>query len=251
MADLDNGVVYRNAPIVEAIISLHVAFREGDADKVAGVAEKAFSSRFARSQSLDRVNVKFESKPSTAPTSSLTRKHGGWKFTDEKNERVLQILPNAFVYSHLQPYTKWQTFSAEARELWQTYLKVANPTSVNRIGLRYINRLRLPERFELSDYLNFYPSTPPAFGELCGVVTQLQLQQADSVASDALALVTLASEPSQDPSTSAMALDIDIFSKLVLPASDSKIWDTFEDFRVRKNRLFEAAITEKLKEKIR
>lgn len=64
-------------------------------------------------------------------------------------------------------------------------------------------------------------------------------------------LVTIASEPSPDPTASAMALDIDIFSTLAVAASDPRIWQTLDEFRMRKNRLFEAAITDKLKEAIR
>jgi len=252
MPDPDNGVVYRNAPIVEAIISLTVVFKDGGADRAAAGVEKAFESRFARRQSQDRLNFQVESHPAQEPKTSLSRRQSGLKFSDEKNERVLQVLADTFVYSHLQPYTNWRTFSAEAIELWQTYLKVAEPALVRRIGLRYINRLRLPGgQFELSDYLSYFPLTPTAFGTLSGLVSQVQLPQGGGAAPDAVALVTVASEPSQESGTSAMALDIDISSKLSVRADDPIVWRALDEFRVRKNRIFEAAITEKLKEAIR
>ena len=248
--DSDGGVVYRNAPIVEAIISLNVVLADGGADKAMEAAEKTFGHRFSRSQALQRFNVQVKSEAAKETTGSFSHGPGGWKFTAENDARVLQILPEMFVYSHLQPYTNWSTFSDEARGLWSAYLDAVQPHKVVRIGLRYINRLRLPKEFELNVYLNYFPTAPESFGALRGLVAQVQLPQ-PGVAQDAVALVTIASEPSPDPTSSAMALDIDIFSVLAMPASDPRVWQTLDDFRVRKNRLFEAAITDKLKEAIR
>lgn len=91
------------------------------------------------------------------------------------------------MYSHLQPYTNWRTFSDEARELWQAYRDAVQPHKVVRIGLRYINRLRLPQEFELNTYLNYFPAAPESFGALRGLVTQVQLPQ-PGIAPDAVAL---------------------------------------------------------------
>lgn len=248
--DSDSGAVYRNAPIVEAIISINVTLPDGSAETAMEVAEKTFAHRFPRSQALRRFNVQVKAEAARETTGSFSHGPGGWKFTSENDARVLQILPEMFVYSHLQPYTSWRTFSNEARELWQAYLDAVQPHKVVRIELRYINRLRLPQEFELNAYLNYFPATPEAFGALRGLVTQVQLPQ-PGIAPDAVALVTIASEPSSDPTGSAMALDIDIFSTLAMAASDPRIWQTLDDFRMRKNRLFEAAITDKLKEAIR
>lgn len=248
--DSGKGIVYRNAPIVEAIVSLHVTFPDGNVEKAMEIAERALSHRFPRRQALQRFNVEVKAEAANEATSSFSHGPGGWKFTSESDTRVLQVLPDAFVYSHLQPYTNWNTFSHEARELWQAYLEAVQPSKVVRIGLRYISRLRLPQEFELNEYLNYYPSTPGSFGALAGLVTQVQLPQ-PGAAMDALALVTIASEPSLDPTASAMALDIDIFSTSVMVASDPRIWQMLDHFRVRKNVLFEAAITDKLKEAMR
>jgi uncharacterized protein (TIGR04255 family) len=241
---------YDNAPIVEAIIAIGVSYADGSAASALAGVEQVFAKRFARSQALRMVDVVVHTEVDKEATSTLNQRPSGWKFTDETNQRVLQVLPDAFVYSHLQPYTNWETFSADAYELWREFLEVAKPSKVGRIQLRYINRLRLPLAFEFKDYLNYYPTTPEGFGPISGLVSQVQIPQPDA-AKGAVALVTLASEPSADPSGSAMALDIDIFCSADLVSSDVAVWETLSQFRDAKNRLFESVLTEKLRGEIR
>lgn len=251
MAAMSNSVTdsieYRNAPIVEAIIHIQVTFPDDGSAPALSRSERIFSSRFARGLPLQRVNFQITSVEAQQPSSSVSHEAAGWKFTSERNDRVLQVLPDAFVYSHLNPYSNWRTFSTEARQLWNDFVEGCSPEKVTRIGLRYINRLRIPaQNFELAEYLNFFPTTPVAFGPVHGLVSQVQLPQ-PGIAPDAIALVTIASEPSADPSTSAFALDLDVFTRSEFSATDSRIWEVLEDFRLRKNQLFEAVLTENMR----
>ena len=47
----------------------------------------------------------------------------------------------AFSYSKLRPYEHWEATRAGAKDLWHQYQDFFKPTNVNKLALRYINRL--------------------------------------------------------------------------------------------------------------
>lgn len=50
------------------------------------------------------------------------------------------------------------------------------------------------------------------------------------------------------PNTQAFLLDIDVFKEEDLPLSGGKLWETIDKVRAKKNRIFEACITQKTRE---
>ena len=52
---------------------------------------------------------------------------------------VAQFTRNGFVFSRLKPYEGWETFEAEAKRLWCIYRELAEPSEVQRLGVRFIN----------------------------------------------------------------------------------------------------------------
>ena len=74
---------------------------------------------------------------------------------------VAQFNRDSFVFSRLQPYESWEHLEKEAMRLWQLHFKIAGPTEVQRLGVRFINRIAMPPqatRFE--DYIEPHPQTP-------------------------------------------------------------------------------------------
>jgi len=243
--------IYRNAPIVEAVINIQVRFPEGQFERLLPSGDSAFSGDFPQKQEMRLLRMDFQFGPDGLKTKSPPMDKGppaGLKFSSAANDRVLQLRQEGFAYSHMAPYTNWEVFSGEARPLWQRFIDVFQPERVTRLAARYINRLRLPPgEIRLQDYMHFYPETPPAFGSIQGLMAQVQLPQ-PSVGQKALALLTLASEPSADPAFQPMVLDIDVFEMVDLSPTDPVVWHQLEALRDKKNELFEAALTERMKE---
>mgnify|MGYP001599290302 CR=1 FL=1 len=70
----------------------------------------------------------------------------------------MQVDENMLAVNHLRPYSSWKEFFPTIKKAFEAYLNVANPKGIQRIGLRYINEINIPEvSLELEDYFNFRP----------------------------------------------------------------------------------------------
>ena len=142
----------------------------------------------------------------------------------------------------------WEKFEAESRRLWSVYRRVARPTKVVRLAVRYLNRLDLPlpvSNFEES--LRTVPQIPAELPQgLAGYFMQLKMPM-ESIKSIALINEGIIEEAIQ-PKAVSIVLDIDIFRTDDVPADEENIWRVMRELRKAKNQVFEASITEKARE---
>jgi uncharacterized protein (TIGR04255 family) len=71
---------------------------------------------------------------------------------DEKH--VCRITPNAVAFSRLAPYENWPTLVAEALRCWDSFVELAAPLAVDRLGVRFINQIALKSEEKPSDLVN-------------------------------------------------------------------------------------------------
>ncbi len=84
------------------------------------------------------------------------------KMESHDKTEVVQVAAHRLVVSKLRPYSSWGEFRPLIMRAFRSYLGVAQPAGLYRMGLRYINRLNLPqEPAQLEDYLEYYPFTGP------------------------------------------------------------------------------------------
>jgi uncharacterized protein (TIGR04255 family) len=238
----EDAVVYAHAPVVEAVIDLQVQLGNRAEECLAHLSEK-LADRFPQKDQLHMVAMEMRPDGTTMQRDAV-----GWRLTNAGGGRILQLKRQGFTYSHMSPYTRWSVFSAEARSLWAEFVSSCSPEFVSRIALRYINRLKLPKgHVKLEDYLAVHPSVPPVYEPVQGLLLQLQGRH-KAIDPLCTSVVTIASEQPTDPSFQPVILDIDIFVEKRLPVDGDESWSILEQLRVKKNELFEAAITTKLRE---
>jgi uncharacterized protein (TIGR04255 family) len=236
---------YVNAPIIEAVIDIHVELPSGEAvaDSLRAFAD-SIASQFPRREQLHQVEFLVQGQPGGASSHSSNSQQVGWRLFNASNDRIMLLKHNSFTYSHLWPYTKWEIFSAECAPLWQRFVDACKPTKVTRIAVRNINRLKLPPgNIELSDYLTFGPEVPNAFGPISRVLVQVQTPL-PSISEQSASVVTLATEASAKPEYQPMVLDIDVYEPGAWGAEELTIWQQLGKLRDKKNELFEACITD-------
>jgi uncharacterized protein (TIGR04255 family) len=130
--------------------------------------------------------------------------------------------------------------------LWDVFAACVRPRSIGRVAVRYVNRLDLPgATANLEDFLRTYPEVAVA-ESLSGYFMQLQLPQDDI---GAMLYLTEFAAPPVAPNKISVVLDIDLFRQAEV--DPEKLWDLLETFHVRKNRVFEDCITDKVREMIR
>ncbi len=155
------------APIAEAVIHW-IAKPEKlfSAEQISGDLEKDlrkdFGSDYPHYTALRAILFAAKLEESGA-TQSQSNKWRGFKIESEDRLSVIQFLQDGFAFSRLQPYTSWETFSAEALRLWKLYRDRTNVAEIQRLGVRFINRITLRD---IPDASRFLKQTPQILGSL-------------------------------------------------------------------------------------
>ncbi|MBZ8181379.1 TIGR04255 family protein [Oscillatoria salina] len=185
---------------------------------------------------------------------SSANKQDGFLFISNDKKRFLEVGLNGFTFSRIAPYTNWSDFYSEAFELWNQYIHITKSGEITRLGLRYINRIKIP--FEppvnLGDYLRIIPEIP---NDVSVVLSEyfMKLVLFDTNYPKSQAILTQAVEEGNEKDIIPLILDIDVFQKKKTNLVDtSKIKKIFqEELREFRNKVFFGSITERTKELFR
>lgn len=92
---------------------------------------------------------------------SLRQRHTwhGYRFESADKLYVAQFTRNGFVFSRLKPYQDWEKFQAEAQRLWCIYRELAEPSEIQRLGVRFINLIPVKPN-EVASLLTLPPRSP-------------------------------------------------------------------------------------------
>jgi uncharacterized protein (TIGR04255 family) len=238
------GRHYAHAPITEAVIELACTPAPGvTLDDLTRVADhEVFTTSGPAIVFSGRIDV--------SPGGIVGDTSGeqiGHAFRRSDGLRVLQSRLNGFAYSIFAPYDTWETFSAEAWRYWQAYRSVARPTVASRLGVRYINKIDIPQvSIEIKDYLRTAVDVSPYLPQL---TARYFLQVVVPILSfDASATITSTIVAPPNEESTSLILDIDTWREFDISlegdAGDDRIREALADLRKAKNYVFEACITD-------
>lgn len=239
---------YSRAPITEAILDIEVEAMETVVASSLSICQDTVQADYPTRRELKTTVAEIELGASGA--KSLASRNLGFAFVSPDGKQLFQVRTNGFTANRLAPYIGWDTFSREARRLWNVYWKVARPVRVTRIALRYINRIDISfPMVDMKDYFRTSPEVAPGLPQLmAGFFMQVLLPLED--ASAFVNIVQTIVKPVEPGSTSVI-LDLDLFRTADLPEADDALWGLFESLRDKKNTVFESCITDKTRELIR
>ena len=160
----------------------------------------------------------------------------------------LHIRNLSFLVSQLAPYTGWEQFKSRIIRDWDTWRSAVSFRPIERVGMRYINRIDLPiagPLVQYEDYVTVYPALP-ALLDPCAyhsVNVRVLLKDIESELNLKSAVV-----PSPLPNHLAIVVDLDIARMYQTPPSDKELYSYICQARIKKNEIFEACITQKARE---
>jgi uncharacterized protein (TIGR04255 family) len=191
------------------------------------------------------IEIAFGTPDGSSEVSHRTQ-WNGFRIQDEKHH-VAQFTPVGAVFSRLEPYETWESFQSEAMRFWDIFLEIAMPITIQRLGVRYINRISLKSGEKPSKYLQITPSALadlelptesffyqdtyqiPGYPYHVNWVRTVQPQQTSSVVDQNQALI----------------VDIDVFTTTELIASDREsLIKHLQEMRWIKNKIFFSCITQ-------
>jgi uncharacterized protein (TIGR04255 family) len=239
---------YAHAPITEALIDLRCSLPPDITLETLARIHGDEKERYPKRN--ERVNVEGSFTAGREVSAAAKQRQVGFMFWDGAQTQAFQARLDGYTFNRLAPYEHWDTFRDEARRLWDRYRELARPKGISRIAVRYINRLDLP--LPLSDFKDYLRTVPEVAAELpqglAGFVMGLQIPQEDL---DAMVLLHEAMDEPHHEGVASIILDVDLFRQFDPLIEEDLAWSLLEQFRVRKNEIFEASITDKMREIIR
>jgi uncharacterized protein (TIGR04255 family) len=234
---------YPNPPITEAVIEMRFAGALKDDDR------RKAATKFKAHYPNEGLHVR--------PTFLLDLHEKAIQVAEEQvirrsnrdeNEIVL-IGSNNFIVSQLAVYPGWSYFFDRFKRDWSLWRKQVGYRRIERIGVRYINRIDIPVENGIvrhECYLNIYIQMPPVLDRVAEYSLQAEVHLPDL---QCTAKVNSASVPSPLPESIAFVLDVDIGRTIDVPQKDDEIYDFLAQVRLKKNEIFEACVTDAARER--
>ncbi len=228
---------YRAPPIVEAVIELRFS------DPVSFETIEKKRDKFARHYPLVENNFDITAQIS-ASQHSIRQEPSGFRLRSKDELEVLSLEKTKLLFAQLAPYPGWQTFESRMQRDFDIFIENIGWRNFSRLGIRFINRLDIPEsRVDVSDYLKIFPTMPHFDGS---VAAKFALESTINL-EDRRYFATLrtGSIESPVPRMISFVLDIDLFRSVELPTRKDHLIGVLTEMREIKNNVFEASITDK------
>jgi uncharacterized protein (TIGR04255 family) len=78
----------------------------------------------------------------------------GFRLENDSATYVAQFTRTGVVFSRVKSYESWENFKTEALRVWDIFVELAEPKTMHRLGVRFINRILLKQDQSISTYLN-------------------------------------------------------------------------------------------------
>jgi uncharacterized protein (TIGR04255 family) len=168
----------------------------------------------------------------------------GFRLQDAQSHHVAQFTTTGVVFSRLQPYEEWTSFQSEAIRFWDIFLELAQPTTLNRLGVRYINSIPLSNGEQPSVYLKTAPSLPPGIALSSESFFHQDMYRVPGYPYYVNWVRTIQVQGSDPLDGRALIVDIDVFTTDLLELNQGTLKQRLREMRWLKNKVFFSCITE-------
>jgi uncharacterized protein (TIGR04255 family) len=225
------------APIVEAVIHWQAratkAWQPEDLKKELGALLSTYPD--CRPQRLLHLEAQLDSADNSATQIRRDGWHG-FRLTSSDKLYVVQFTSDGLVFSRLPPYENWQLFVSEGRRLWEIFQKVMAPAEVQRLGVRFINRIRL---LNVSDVDRFLALRPRGHKSLHYPTTGFLYQSTVEVPGEPFQVnIIEATQPDVSGQGAGLILDIDVFTSNPMSTQNGALDKALQKMHTIKNRVF-------------
>tara|TARA_R100000687_G_scaffold54001_1_gene42857 strand:- start:519 stop:1274 length:756 start_codon:yes stop_codon:yes gene_type:complete len=240
--ELANMNPYRKAPIVEAVLdfSFVSTLSAREMERLRDKLKKRFPAI------KDRLNIEVEVRDARAAARATPH---GFQMNAANGSDAVIVRPDGFSNIRLAPYVSWAEFEKKSRENYKILTELLGHLSVKRIGLRYINRIDVPDEEIIGKELNvlfscFIPQMANCIQDL------FTFESSGRISEDATKHAVNYRIASTTPALidhQSFMLDIDAFCESLDLGKSEKLWSTVNELRTAKNNIFESTITEKVR----
>ena len=245
---------YKNPPIEEALCEFR--FKPGrDWDlTIPGKLQTEFGDEYTGKPQEQRVVELGLEAPEGKPFNlrygeGLARV----QLTTKDDKRMVGVGPDVLSVHILRPYqdplhserSGWDEFRPRIKTALDAYWEVAQPKGVHRIGIRYINKIVVPQKtVKVESYLNC------ALPEVSGLPDRLNnfMSRVEYAYHDGVRLVLFQGSINAPKDHVGFLLDLDVIWENTEPVPQNEALEKVSDLRAREREAFETVITDKARE---
>ena len=240
---------YEKSPIVEAVCE----FRFDPAPEwdltIPGLVYEHLRDQFPTKRNRYGLPVELGEVFAEETLKELYKQARIMQFVSEDEHSLVQLGHHFLSVNQLRPYQSWERFRSLIEVGLNAYWEVAKPTKFTRIGLRYINRIDIPEKeAQSNEYLNAYPVVPePAGQKNYSWLQRIELPYKDQ---DAVLILHVGTINHAEHDADPFMLDLD-FSTQQHPPVISEVFTWLHQAHDHLEEMFESSITDKTRELIK
>jgi uncharacterized protein (TIGR04255 family) len=151
---------YDRPPVVEALVEVYFAGSQWDMT-IPGRFYERVKDRFPGVSSQVQLDIPIA--PTGGPIGPLARERAQLRSAD--GSRIVQVGRDLLVVNRLRPYSEFTEWRPDFVAMLTLYRELAQPSPFARVGVRYLNKIVVPEpEVELSNYFRLYPEVPEGLG---------------------------------------------------------------------------------------
>ncbi|HEX9722509.1 MAG TPA: TIGR04255 family protein [Candidatus Paceibacterota bacterium] len=239
---------YANPPVIEAVCEFRFDPASEWDPTIPGLLYDELKNDFPvkKSAKIQEFTLTTDVKANRQQTDFHVRERV--RFLKEANLFV-QVDENLLAVNHLKPYSSWGEFSPKIMKAFEAYKDVANPKGIQRIGVRYVNQIEIPEfdTGKLEEYFNFRVELEESLkkeefgGVMAGVVFRFQ----DARDQAKIVLSEDKRGDAEKKSNAVFRLDIDYFLAKPGTVSLGEVHAWVDNAHGKVGEIFEGAITDK------
>lgn len=235
-----------NAPIIEAIIEFQFSVSDNVTiemlQEIADVLKPDFPQQEEKRSSIIKAVIK-----SSGPETEV---HDGGlvgisaKSSDDKN--IVQLFRDRFSFSQLPPYQNWELLEEQAIKIWNIFLDKTKIEGVNRVGVRFINKIELDLPMEdFNDYIVGAPVVPDGLPPFLGAFDMRLIIPNKDIDADGIVNMSM-NGLDKEKNVVPVILDVDVGKTGQMKSDEESLHHTLVCLRNYKNELFFRNITDRV-----
>lgn len=237
-------VVYNNAPIIVVILQFRYdKIEDFDIERIKNIAKK-INKRFPIVEPQIVQGIRIDNKDKETTVSLDEKRIDGIKFSSKDKLEYFTISNEEFTFQSNKKYLGWENIIDSIREFWTIFSSEFNIHILNRVSLRYVNKINLPKDLkELTKYFTTYLKDDKNTYNISNF--QFRFSSFDKENNFTIH-IGHALEKKIDEAIPYL-FDIGVIYPLKTRNKTEDIWPIFEKLRVKKNQIFNDGITEDTK----
>jgi uncharacterized protein (TIGR04255 family) len=152
---------YNNPPIIESVCEIRFSDDTNWDITVPGLIFEDIRNEYPQKEqrTTQEINISMSGIAFPRTRSQIKRQDYAVFLTDDKKSRI-QVGPRILLINQLKPYSAWNDFKSQVNYAFQKLSVRVELAGVQRIGLRYINKIEIPmenNKVTLEEYFEFRP----------------------------------------------------------------------------------------------